>query len=196
MPVSILRLLAVAALPCLATPATAAPLLASGSYNGSQYQVVGDTAANWSQANAAAQALGPGWHLVAITTAGEQAYLAGLLNGANLGSGQLWAGGLQSPHSNTATANWAWANGEPWGFTAWANDANAAEPNDAFGPGSEGYLTLDGRWARNWTWNDETLGSRQRLGFVAERAVPEPATLALFGAAAAWLVARRRRAAG
>jgi hypothetical protein len=49
--------------------------------NGHLYEVIlvpgGIT---WTDANAAAQSRGPGWHLAAITSAAEDAFVAGLVN--------------------------------------------------------------------------------------------------------------------
>ena len=144
-------------------------------FGGSEYQVFYEVM-TWDSAKATAEALGTGWHLVTITSAAEQAFVADtLLQNQN---GLMWAGAFQAL-GQSKDVGWSWVTGEAWNYTAWATDY-ATEPND-WG-GDEIYLALDGRWQRNWTWNDG-LTTSGVLGFVAERTapVPEPISMVLFG---------------
>lgn len=150
------------------------------SFGGSEYQVIYQVM-TWNNAKAAAESLGTGWHLVTITSAAEQDFLADtLLPTLN---GMMWAGASQAS-GQSLKAGWSWVTGEAWGYTAWAiGDAAQpiSEPND-WANTDEIYLSLDGRWTRDWTWNDG-LTTADVLGFVAERTapVPEPISMLLFG---------------
>ena len=157
-------------------------------YDGSDYLVVRTTTPiSWDAAKVAAESLGPGWHLVTITDAAEQLFIADtLIAGSDDVEGLYWAGAKQTLPASTPTANWSWVTPEAWSFTAWAT-GQYPEPND-WPPNNEIYLALDGRTFstgdRNWTWNDGfTLDGN--FGFVAEydaaAPVPEPTTMLLLG---------------
>lgn len=161
-------------------------------FDGSEYQFVSASAINWTDAASAAWALGSGWHLVTITSAAEQNFVAGMLG--NMG-GLVWAGGYQYPNMAQHTEGWQWVTDpvDAWGYTSWATlppGSTYQEPNNWAGA-DENYLALDGRtivvdsvtYNRNWTWNDDLVSDSAIKGYVAERAapVPEPGTMMLLG---------------
>jgi len=104
--------------------------------NGHWYEAVLVTGSiTWDNAKAAA--LARGGYLVTITSAAENAFAYGLVSGDSrfwypLGNSGLgpWLGGIQqTPCSPEPSCGWTWANGEPWGYTAWSTD----EPNNNLG---------------------------------------------------------------
>ena len=168
--------------------AQAAPVTWAG--NGHQYDVIRAEAITWSAANAAASALGSGWHLATITSAGEDAFVASQLTTAWAERSHFWLGATDAAVEGT----WAWGTGEAFSYANWAG----GEPNNA---GNEDYLAYDLR-SSTWAWNDapnDLLASGYPFGrgYVIERSnVPEPGSLSLLGLAflAAGLVRRRRAA--
>jgi hypothetical protein len=190
------RHLALLAIAVLSAPAYAAPT--TWSVNGHQYEVIRAPGLSWNAARAAAQALGPGWDLATITSAGEQNFIASLLGPppSEETTVQYWVGGFQPTGSAEPGGNWQWINGEGmfWNngsvgaFSAWG-------PNEPDNLGGQNYLALDNRFG--WGWDDNgALFQNVVYGFVAERSrvsVPEPATLALVGLGLAGISALRRR---
>lgn len=162
--------------------------VASGG-NGHWYERVGvsTNGINWDAANT--QATGMGGYLVTITSPEENLFLT---NEASLGGGinmngleSLWTGGYQIIHdpAEPTIGNWAWKNGDSFGYTNWWVDSGGGEPSNGDGENyiifQHGFLT-DGK-----AWNDYSNVSAQ--GFVVEydsnpnSPVPEPATLLLLG---------------
>lgn len=79
---------------------------------------------SWSQANAAAEARGCGWHLVTITSAQENAFVYSLVSGnpafwnccLSRNSAGPWLGGRQEIR---CVSPWEWVTGEPFDYTNW-----------------------------------------------------------------------------
>jgi hypothetical protein len=155
----------------------AVPVLGPG---GHYYDVISAGGIDWPSADAAANALSylglPG-HLVTITSPVEDAFVDGLR--AGLGFGEVWAGGFQSPITETTpTAGWTLVNGEGAfpGVTSASPYASWAggEPNDNYGPASEQYLGI-GLFGLGGGWNDE--GNLDLIGGYAveyeEKSVPD-----------------------
>lgn len=180
-------LIAASALPA----ALAAPV--TWSSNGHQYELVmnsGTVGISWTQAQNATAALGGGWHLATVTSAAEQSFIASTFltpNPTGDGDAHFWLGATDV----ASNGNWLWVTGETWSYTNW----NSGEPN---GGTRESYLALDARG--NWKWNDapndieDVYGGTFAYGYVIERTVPEPGSLALAAAAllAGGLLRRRR----
>lgn len=131
--------------------------------NGHYYAAVDTpTLIRWSQAKAAAAAMrfnGMVGHLVTLTSASENAFVAARFPGDNVKS--YWTGGFQdhaAPDYAEPAGGWKWITGEPWSYTNW----NAGEPND-FGALAD-YLNLfpDSRW--NDTIDDDGHG----FGYIVE----------------------------
>jgi hypothetical protein len=141
-------------------PARAAPVLNPA--NGHYYQaVVFDDERDfltWDAARAASAAAtfrGVHGHLATISSKAENDFLIARFGPVRSPRGELWVGGTDDP----VNGEWRWVVGPEAGTLFWLGgpggqeilfaDWLAAEPNDAFGPGTESRL--------GWTelgWND------------------------------------------
>ena len=84
--------------------------------NGHEYDVITAEDISWTAANAAASGMGGGWHLATITSAAENAFVAGLLPTGAPDRSHFWLGGSDAASEGT----WTWVTGEPY-------DAEAAQ---------------------------------------------------------------------
>ena len=173
--------------------AVAVPANASTIYNGHQYDYIAAPSITWDDALTAATGMGAGWNLASITSGGENTFLIGLLGPAVGERNHVWIGGNDVAVEGT----YVWSNGDAFGYSDW-HTILANEPNNNGGPGSgpEDYIAFDER-SGTWAWNDVDLDGYQVQGYLVENSsvpsVPEPATLALFGAGLAGLGRLRRR---
>lgn len=148
----------------LAVNAQAAPVLNPA--NGHYYDLVDNSALNWTQAAADARTRhhrGFQGHLVTITSAEEDAFLIDTF-GVSRVAGR-WIGGFQnvtaSGYSEPA-GGWSWVTGEPWSYQHWAE----GEPND-WG-GGENWLQI---WdAASPSWNDipDNVEVAHSTGYIVE----------------------------
>lgn len=130
-------------------------------FGGSEYKVFTAQAITWADARAYVQANLPGWDLAASTSAVENAFIWGAVEGAWTADGnkpppgQYWLGGYQDPPQT-----WNWVTGEAWSYANWA----PGEPNGDLG--WTGHLAI----GRNgdWGWNDEGSAPGLITGFVVE----------------------------
>lgn len=161
--------------------------------NGHTYSVYW-TADGINFANAEANALSLGGHLVTLTSAAENAFVTSALNipgntnlwyvdsfGNAIGP---WIGGLQQPGAGEPAGGWSWITGETWEYSNWATN----EPNNSGGTENRAHFFANGA-TPDVTWNDITDNLLLR-GYVVE-VVPTPGSVVLLGAAA--LMAGRRR---
>jgi hypothetical protein len=187
------------------------PMSAGGT--GHEYEVVFDPAVSYADASAAATATGG--HLVSITSPAEQAFVEGLLVGADAMTGSYWIG-LQREGTGV---DFGWCTGEPLSF----NNFAGGEPNDYVRHEDYGQIywaknPADDMHDRSGHWNDAPMAGYPdgdfageptpdlgRAGFIIERletggnppptAIPLPPALlaapAGFGLAA--FAGRRRR---
>lgn len=127
----------------------------TGVYLGHTYRVVvPSTLTSWTAAQAAAQAAGG--HLVTINSAGEQAFVEGLLASADAPTGAYDIGGRVT---STAPLAFGWTTGEPFSYRHWYS----GEPNSAFrAPGSEPVMAMlwtrtaaEPTFSRRGFWNDQ-----------------------------------------
>lgn len=78
-------------------------------YNGHYYMII-DKSYDWSSAKLYCESMGG--HLATITSDGEQAAVADLLNAG--GRNSYWLGGLKDPWGS-----WQWITGESFDYTCW-----------------------------------------------------------------------------
>ena len=155
-----------------AASAAAGPIVTdTATFNGHTYYLL--STSSWTDAEAAAITLGG--HLATINNAAENNFLSTQWGqGANAKS--LWIGFKRFGPNPT---DFAWVSGEPTTFTNW----NGGEPNNV--GGIEFYTHLltqsfgGGRW--NDLQNTDTTDDGLKFGVVEVNAIPEPATLAVFG---------------
>ena len=171
---------------------TAAPIFwdpATGG-NGHYYERILSSNLTWNQANATANGLIysnlPG-HLVAITSAGEQAFLqSNLTLSGNL---RFWLGGYQdtaAPDYAEPAGGWRWVTGEAFSYANWNQSSNPSlnQPNNYNG-NPENFLAT---FPTLWKWNDlidyplPVFGTgEQPIGFIVEyQAVPKPSLALLW----------------
>lgn len=141
--------------------------------DGHFYKVVIEPNLLWEDARLrAAESTFNGVHgyLATISSPEEDALIESLRQAASPGGyGSLWVGGSQLPGATSPTESWFWVNGEGSiptrdggsGYSNW----QPTEPNDYWGPQSEGFLSI-GHF-NNFGWNDEP-NDRHIQGYVVE----------------------------
>jgi hypothetical protein len=129
----------------------------------------------WTGAEAYAQSLGG--HLVTINDAAEQALLVSLFGGNT----RYWIGF----NDLAVEGNFEWVNGEPVTYTNWA----LGEPNNL---GNEDFAVMN--WTAPGNWNDlPDAGPGLQPTFGIVELVPEPMSLAVFGAIGLGAIGYARR---
>lgn len=147
--------------------------------NGHEYEVVLAEGITWTDARAAALALGGGWDLATITSAQEDTFVISLLPTNPADRSHFWIGASDA----ASEGSFVWVSGEPFSYTNW----QSGEPNNS---GNEDFLAYDYRGVRqSWAWNDAPDNLGQVYGFArgyvieraAQGAVPVSGTLPLMG---------------
>jgi hypothetical protein len=132
------------ALPCLGEDA----ILDPGS--GHCYRLIRSPSRTWAESQLACQTLGA--HLAIITSADEQAVVAGLQDGTEVST--AWMGGSDQ----AAEGAWVWVDGSAFSYTNW----NSGEPND-YGDGEDCAAV---RFSLGGEWDDRSCSGT--LSFICE----------------------------
>jgi hypothetical protein len=158
--------------------------------NGHMYQAVpGFAGLTWSIADQLAHTAGG--YLATITSAEENAFVFGLVDGPQFwhspgnGSGPA-LGGFQLDGAPEPAGGWQWVTGEVWTYSNWypgqPDNFPGGNPEDRL----EFYSAIDG--LRAATWNDIGRDDQNLGGYVIEM-VPEPSSIVLLGIAVPLLMA-------
>ena len=148
----------------LAASAQAAPALNPA--NGHYYDLVDNSALNWTQAAADARTRhhrGFQGHLVTITSAQENTFLIDTFGVAGVAG--RWIGGFQNvnaPGYSEPAGGWSWVTGEPWTYQHWAD----GEPND-WG-GGENWLQIWGAVLPNWNDIPDNVETAHFTGYIVD----------------------------
>lgn len=157
--------------------------------NGHTYYLLSSD--SWTASEAFAQSLGG--HLVTINDAAENTWVSNTFTANGTINRAIWIGLTDS----TSEGTWVWASGESVSYTAW----DAGQPNSGLGQWEEDFAHLwgtTGYGGSRFKWNDyldsSSLDGQAPLHGVIELAspIPEPAPLALFGAAVVAAFCSRR----
>lgn len=174
-----------------ASLATAAVAQTHNPNNGHYYQLFTQST-DWNSANAAASALtynGLQGHLVTVTSQAETDWIVSTFGAAAIDNAYM---GLyqdaSAPDYSEPTGGWRWVTGEAFGYTNWSG----GEPNN------NGAENVGHFWAGSGLWND--IDPSWSFHYMVEYSdaanpVPEPGTMLVLGAGAAFVALKRRRRA-
>jgi len=158
----------------LASPATVADWVqwaADGGNHQFYRAVLVPGGLSWEQASAAAGALGG--QLVTIGSAGENAFVYGLVSSGEFwypSGGHFhgpWLGGFQPGGSPEPGGNWQWVTGETWSYSNWF----PGQP-DNYGGDQNRLIFYNDQLSPSDRWDDLNEFEAPIRGFVVERPTP------------------------
>ena len=171
--------------------------------NGHFYEPFAPGVISWTDADAAATALGG--HLVTLTSAAENEFVFDLIDSETYwapfirADGQLqvhgpWIGLFQLPGAPEPDMGWLWVTGEPFVFNAWGTGEPNGQPTENFGEFFGG--PADGS-VRVPLWNDRidvaVVPANASIAYVVEFAPEPPSPLLAAMVALALAVGGRAR---
>jgi len=89
-------------------------------------------------------------HLVTLTSAAENDFVAAIIPSTSAPTFGPWLGGYQDPSDASPSEGWKWVTGEPWSFTDWG----PGTPDDNGRRNPEYYLHYYFFAPNAPTWND------------------------------------------